>query len=115
MKKHVTGLTFLRPLLAARSLLRRTKKRISTTDENRRPRIENLSHSSSENNVACRNVALTLGRSNLSEFLCDSSSESNVCAGAFRGCFTVKYDRSVAFPMVRVTFRLSEATGTSVA
>ena len=77
--------------------------------------MENLSHSSSENNVACRNVALTLGRSNLSEFLCDSSSESNVCAGAFRGCFTLKCNRTVAFPMVRIAFMLSDATGTFVA
>ena len=77
--------------------------------------MENLSHSSSENNVACRNVALTLGRSNLSEFLCDSSSESNVCVGAFRGCFTVIYDRSVAFQMGRIAFTLSYATRFKVA
>lgn len=77
--------------------------------------MENLSHSSSENNVACRNVALTVGRSNLSEFLCDSSSESNVCAGAFRCCFTVKYYRTVAFQIVKIAFMVSDATGTSVA
>ena len=74
--------------------------------------MENLSHSSSENNVACRNVALTLGRSNLFEFLCDSSSESNVCAGAFQGCFTMKYDRNVAFTMVRIACMLRDARGT---
>ena len=61
------------------------------------------------------NVALTLGRSNLSQFLCYLSSESDVYAGAFRGRFAVLYDRTVAFPIVRVAFRLSEATGTSVA
>ena len=77
--------------------------------------MENLSHSSSENNIACRNVAITLGRSNLSEFLFDSSSEKEISAGAFRGCFTVKYDRTVAFQMVRITFMLSDATGTFVA
>ena len=74
--------------------------------------MENLSHSSSENTVACRNVALTLGLSNLSEFLCDSSSESNVSAGAFHGCFTMKYDRNVAFQMVRIAFMLRDARGT---
>ena len=77
--------------------------------------MENLPHSSRENDVGFQNVALTLGRSNLSEFLCDSSSESYVSAGAFRGRFAVLYDRTVAFPMVRVAFRLREATGTSVA
>ena len=77
--------------------------------------MENLSHSSSENTVACRNVAFILGRSNLSEFLCDSSSESNVCAGAFGGCFALKYHRTVAFPVVRIAFVLSDARGTSVA
>ena len=71
-------------------------------EEKRRRRLENLPHSSSENDVGCRNVALTLGRSNVSEFLCDSSSESYVSAGAFRGRFTAKYFRSVAFPKVRV-------------
>ena len=58
-----------------------------------------------------QNVALTLGRSNVAEFLCDSSSESDVSAGAFRGRFAVKYDRNVAFPVGRVAFRLSEAAG----
>ena len=77
--------------------------------------MENLSHSSSENDVACRNLALTLGRSNLSEFLCDSQSDSNVCARAFRGCFALKYHRTVAFPIVRIAFMLSDATGTFVA
>ena len=75
--------------------------------------MENLSHSLSENDVGCRNLALTLGRSNVAEFICDFSSESDVSAGAFRGRFTVKYFRTVAFPMVRVAFRLSEATGVS--
>ena len=61
--------------------------------------------------MAFENVALSLGRSNVAEFLCDSSSESDVSAGAFRGRFAVKYDRNVAFPVGRVAFRLSEAGG----
>ena len=73
--------------------------------------MENLSHSSSENNVACRNVALTLGRSNLSDFLFDSSHENDVSAGAFRGRFAVQAERKVAFPMARVAFRLRDARG----
>ena len=73
--------------------------------------MENLSHSSSENDVACRNLAFTLGRSNVAEFLCDSSSESDGSAGAFGGRFAAKYDRNVAFPVGRVAFRLSEAAG----
>ena len=93
-------------------MLRRTQRRISSREEKRRRRLENLSHSSSENDVGCRNVALTLGRSNAAEFICDSSSESNVCAGAFRGRFTVKYFRTVAFPMVRIAFTLSDVAGT---
>ena len=60
--------------------------------------MENLSHSLSENNVACRNVALTLGRSNLSDFVFDSSHENDVCAGAFRGRFAVNVEGNVAFP-----------------
>ena len=77
--------------------------------------MENVPHSSSENDVAIRNVALALGRSNETEFLCDSSNESDVCAGAFGGSFAVSYHKTVAFPMVRVAFRVSEATGTSMA
>ena len=73
--------------------------------------MENLPHSSGENDVALENVALTLRRSNVAEFLCDSSSESDVSAGAFRGRFAVQYDRNVAFRMGRVAFRLSEAGG----
>ena len=87
------------------------EERISTREEKRSRRLENLSHSSSENDVACRNLALTLGRSNVAVFLCDSSSESDVSAGAFRGRFAVQYDRNVAFPVGRVAFRLSEAGG----
>ena len=49
------------------------------------------------------------------ENLLDSSIENNVSAGAFQGCFTVKFERNVAFPMVRIAFMLSDATGTSVA
>ena len=88
------------------------EERNSSREAKRRRRLENLPHSSSENDVGCRNVALTLGRSNAAEFICDSSSESNVCAGAFRGRFTVKYFRTVAFPMVRIAFTLSDAAGT---
>ena len=77
--------------------------------------MENLSHSSSENTVACRNVAFTVGRNNLSQFLFDSLSEKDSCAGAFEGSFTLKLERNVAFPMVRIAFMLSDATGTSVA
>ena len=65
--------------------------------------------------MAFENVALTVGRSNVAEFLCDSSSESDVSAGAFRGRFAVQYDRNVAFPVVRVAFVMSEAAGVSVA
>ena len=72
--------------------------------------MENLSHSSSENNVACRNVAFTLGRSNLSDFLFDSSHENDVSAGAFRGRFAMNVEGNVAFPLVGVTFTLSDAT-----
>ena len=71
--------------------------------------MENLPHSSSENDVAFENVALTLGRSNLSEFFCDSSSESNVCAGAFHCAVTMKFGRNVAFPIEIIAFMLSEA------
>ena len=49
------------------------------------------------------------------ENLIDSSIENNVSAGAVEGCFAVKFERNIAFPMVRIAFMLSEATGTSVA
>ena len=49
------------------------------------------------------------------ENLLDSSIENNVSGGAFQGCFTVKFERNVAFPMVKITFTLSDARGTSVA
>ena len=52
--------------------------------------MENLPHSSGENDVAFENVALTLGRSNLPQFLCHLSSESDACAGAFRGQIAVR-------------------------
>ena len=45
------------------------------------------------------------------ENLLDSSIENNVSAGAFRGCFTVKFERNVAFPIVRIAFMPSEARG----
>ena len=51
----------------------------------------------------------------MAEFLCDSSSESDVSAGAFGGRFTMKYFRTVAFPVVRVAFVLSDARETFVA
>ena len=73
--------------------------------------MENLPHSSSENDVAFENVALTLGRSNVAELMCDSSSESDGSAGAIRCQIAVKEDRNVAFPVGRVAFRLSEAGG----
>ena len=49
------------------------------------------------------------------ENLLDSSIENNVSAGAFEGCFTVKFERNVAFRMVRIAFMVSEGTVTSVA
>ena len=64
---------------------------------------------------AKREVGLSLGRRPRIENLLDSSSESNVSAGAFQGCFTVKFERTVAFPIVRIASTLSDATGTSVA
>ena len=51
----------------------------------------------------------------MSEFLLESSHENGICAGAFEGSFTVKFERHVAFPMVRIAFMLSDATGTFVA
>ena len=39
----------------------------------------------------------------------DSSIENNVSAGAFQGCFTVKFERNVAFQIVRIAFTLSDA------
>ena len=52
--------------------------------------MENLPHSSGENDVAFENVAFTLGRSNLPQFLCHLSSESDGSAGAIRGQIAVK-------------------------
>ena len=52
--------------------------------------MENPPHSSSENDVGFQNVAFTLGRSNLTQFLCYLSSESDVSAGAIRGQIAVK-------------------------
>ena len=49
------------------------------------------------------------------ENLFDSSIEKNVSGGAFQGCFTMKFERNVAFPMVGIAFMLSDATGTCVA
>ena len=49
------------------------------------------------------------------ENLLDSSIENNVSAGAFEGCFTMKFERNVAFPMVRIAFLARDARGTSVA
>ena len=67
---------------AARKLLRRAKREFGLSLA-RRPRLENL---------------------------LDSSNENNVSGGAFQGCFTVKFERTVAFPMVRITFTLRDAT-----
>ena len=44
--------------------------------------------------------------------LLDSSGENNVSAGAFEGCFTMKFERNVAFPMVRIAFMLGDARET---
>ena len=52
--------------------------------------MENMPHSSSENDVGFQNVALTLGRSNLPQFLCHLSSESDGSAGAIRGQIAAK-------------------------
>ena len=49
------------------------------------------------------------------ENLLESSHENDICVGAFEGCFTVKFERNVAFQMVRIAFLLSDATGASVA
>ena len=69
---------------AARKLLRRAKREFGLSLA-RRPRLENL---------------------------LDSSIENNVSAGAFEGSFTMKFERNVAFPIVRIAFMLSEARGT---
>ena len=61
------------------------------------PRSENFSHSSSENNLFLDNVILTLGESNVSENLCNSSKEKDTSAGAFRRAFATKSERKVAF------------------
>ena len=45
------------------------------------------------------------------ENLIDSSIEDNVSGGAVQGCFTVKFERNVAFPIVRIAFMLSDARG----
>ena len=49
------------------------------------------------------------------EFLLESSHENGICAGAFEGSFTMKFESNVAFPMVRIAFLASDARGTSVA
>ena len=49
------------------------------------------------------------------ENLSDSLSENNICAGAFRCAFTMKFERNVAFQMEIIDFMISEATATSVA
>ena len=45
----------------------------------------------------------------------DSSSENNICAGAFRCAFTVKFERNVTFRIEIIAFMFSEATVTEVA
>ena len=79
------------------------------------PRSENLSHSSSENNLLLDNVTLTLGESNVSENLCNSLKENDTSAGAFRRAFAMKSERQVAFPEERIGFMLSEGKVTRVA
>ena len=65
---------------AARSVLRRAKMTFEAILA-RRPRIENFSNSSSENNI---------------------------CAGAFRCAFTIYFERNVAFHIEIIGFMLSE-------
>ena len=72
---------------AARKLLRRVKREVGLSLA-RKPRLENILYSSSENNVS---------------------------GGAFQGCFTMKFERNVAFAIVRIAFMVSRATRTSVA
>ena len=60
---------------------------------------------------AKREVGLSLARRPRLENILDSSIENNVYAGAFRGCFTMKFERNVAFPNVRIAFMLSETRG----
>ena len=64
---------------------------------------------------AKREFGISLARKPRLENLLDSSIENNVSGGAFQGCFTMKFERHVAFPMVRIAFMLSDVTGTSVA
>ena len=45
----------------------------------------------------------------------DSLSENDVSGGAFRGCFTVKFERNVDFLIEIIAFMLSDARGTFVA
>ena len=49
------------------------------------------------------------------ENLLDSSIESNVSAGVFRGCFAVKVERNVDFLIEIIAFMLSDATRLYVA
>ena len=60
---------------------------------------------------AKREFGLSLARRPRFENLLDSSIENNVSGGAFEGCFTVKFERNVAFSMVRIAFMVSEAQG----
>ena len=58
---------------------------------------------------AKREIGLSLARSSDSEFLLDSCSENDSCAGAFGGSFTLKSERNVAFPIVRIASMPGEA------
>ena len=49
------------------------------------------------------------------EKLPNSSSEKNICAGAFHCAFTIDFETHVAFPNEIIAFMLSEATVTEVA
>ena len=62
-----------------------------------------------------REVGLSLARRPRLENLLDSSIENNVSAGAFRGCFTVKFERNLAFLIEIIVIMVSECTVTSVA
>ena len=46
------------------------------------------------------------------ENLSNSSSENNICAGAVDCAFTIYFERNVAFPYEIIAFMISEATVT---
>ena len=64
---------------------------------------------------AKREIGLSLARSRVAEFLLESWHENGICAGAFEGYFTMKFERNIAFPLVSIAFLASDARGTFVA